>query len=153
MSVRAGAEVCVTDNNRNTCLILAAHHTETVRTLLCLPEVDCVNQSNTSGFTPLHGAVSQKHPDVSKLLIDAGADIEAVNYIGRTPLHCACEVGALEIVEMLVKAGADESVVDNKSHTSLNIAAYRGHTETVRYLVGLLGGLLVSILAVRKISK
>ena len=52
-----------------------------------------------------------------------------------------------------MKAGADESVVDNKSHTSLNIAAYRGHTETVRYLVGLLGGLLVSILAVRKISK
>ena len=138
MLVKAGADVCVTDNKGNTCLSLAAYngHTETVRTLLCMPEVD-VNQSNCRSDTPLHLAVLQNYPDVSKLLIDAGADIEAMNCTGRTPLHCACSAGALGIVQMLVEAGADVHVVDNKSNTCLIIASQRGHTETVRYLVGL----------------
>ena len=73
--VKAGAGVCVTDNKGETCLVYAAHHghIETVRTLLCMPEVD-VNQSNNRGVTPLRRAVLRKYSDVSKLLIDAGAD-------------------------------------------------------------------------------
>ena len=74
--VKAGAGVCVTNNQGDTCLMYAVYwgHTETVRTLLCMPEVD-VNQSNNSGRTPLRRAVLRKHSDVSKLLIDAGADL------------------------------------------------------------------------------
>ena len=135
--VRAGADVCVTDDEGDTCLMLAAHfgHTETVRALLCMPEVD-VNHSNNSGSTSLHRAVSQKHSDVVEVLIDAGADIDAKEG-GCTPLHWACAEPELEIVLMLVKAGADVCEVDNKSNTCLIIAADHGHTETVRYLVGL----------------
>ena len=75
--VKAGARVCVTENIGDTCLMYAVYwgHTETVRALLCMPEVD-VNQSNNSGLTPLRRAVSRKHSDVSKLLIDAGAEVD-----------------------------------------------------------------------------
>ena len=144
--LKAGAGMCVTDNLEETCLTLATtyNHTETVRTLLCMPEVD-VNQSNTSGTTSLHHAVSQKHPDVVQVLIDAGADIEGKNCTGptwenthgRTPLHYACEVGELENVQMLVEAGADVSAADETGGTCLSLAADVGHTETVRYLAGL----------------
>ena len=141
---RAGAGVCVTDDKGLTCLMLAATfgHTETVRTLLCMPEVD-VNQSDNSGNTPLHHAAMRQHLDVVQLLIDAGADIDAKNvhfYNGRgcTPLHYACAGGELDIVKMLVNAGADVSVADNNpGNTCLTLAAQKGHTETVRYLVGL----------------
>ena len=138
MLVEAGADVSVVDDDGYTCLILAVDvgHTETVRTLLCMTEVD-VNQSNAEGNTPLHFAVSQKDFAVSKVLIDAGADVEAKDSEGSTPLHCACEVGELEIVKMLVKAGADVSVVDDAGSTCLILAASFGHAETVRYLVGL----------------
>ena len=136
--VRAGADVCVTDNNGYTCLSLAAYYgqTETVRTLLCMPEVD-VNQSNSSCNTALHYAVAQKNSDVVQLLIDAGADVEAKNSLGSTPLHCACQVGKLDITQMLVEAGVDVCEVDNKGYACLILAVYRGRTETVRYLVGL----------------
>ena len=136
--VRAGAGVCVTDNKGETCLTRAAAkgHTETVRTLLCMPEVD-VNQSNNRGNTSLHLAVLQKHAAVVQLLIDAGADVEAQNSRGRAPLHFACEVGELDIVQMFVEAGADVCVVDEQGNTCLIVASYFGHTETVRYLVGL----------------
>ena len=137
MLVRAGADVSVTDNKGHTCLTIAADngHTETVRSLLCLPEAD-VNQSDINGLTSLNHAVTQKHSDVVQVLIDAGADVEA-NNIGLTPLHRACKCGALEIVQMLVEAGADVRVVDHHGITCLMGAAYIGRTETVRYLVGL----------------
>ena len=136
--VKAGAGVCVADNEGNTCLALASAngHTETVRTLLCMPEVD-VNQSNTRGLTPLHGAVLKNHPDMVQVLIDAGADIEAKDDEMYSPLHCACEVGALEVVKMWIKVGADVCATDCDGDTCLTVAAYYGHTETVRYLVGL----------------
>ena len=75
--VKAGAGVRVADNRGETCLMYAVYrgHTETVRTLLCMPEVD-VNQSSNSGLTPLRNAVLRKHSDVSQLLIDAGADVD-----------------------------------------------------------------------------
>ena len=136
--LKAGAGVCVADNKGDTCFTIAAlgGHTETVRTLLCMPEVD-VNQSNHQGFTPLHCTAFTNHSDVAQVLIDAGADIEARTRRGSTPLHCACQGGALENSQMLVEAGANVRDVDDQGRTCLSIAAYYGHTETVRYLVGL----------------
>ena len=134
--LKAGADVCVTDNKGDTCLTLATHHghTETVRTLLCMPGVD-VYKSNNRGNTSLH--LAPDHSAVVQLLIDAGADVEAKNSFGNTPLHWACQVGELDSAQMLVKAGADVCAVDDESTTCLILAAQHGHTATVRYLVGL----------------
>ena len=136
--VKAGAEVRATDNKGYTCLMCASYegHTETVRYLVGLPEVD-MNHLNNRGYTSLHRAVFENHSDVVKVLIDAGADVEAKNDNGRSPLHRACMVGNPEIVQMLVEAGADVCAVDGKSDRCLSVAACHGHTETVRYLVGL----------------
>ena len=138
MLVKAGAGVCVTDDKGLTCLSLAVAygHTETVRSLLCMPEVD-VNQSNNSGSTSLHHAVAQKHSDVVELLIDAGADIEVKYNEGRgcSPLHVASQCGKLRDVEALLKAGAGVCVTDNFGETCLSLAAANGQTETVRTLL------------------
>ena len=141
MLVRAGAGVCVTSDEGDTCISLAAvnGHTETVRALLCMPEVD-VNESDNWSCTPLHRAAFDNYSDVVRLLIDAGADVEATNSSGCASLHRACEgggAGELEIVKTLVEAGADVCAVDAYSNTCLILAAVFGHTDTVRYLVGL----------------
>ena len=156
MLVEAGANVCgvteycpkrVRANRRggkkggNTCLMLAVlnGHTETVRYLAGLPEVD-LNSQNNSGATSLRKAVFLKQSDVVQVLIDAGADIEAKGgegHGGRTPLNCACVGENLAIVQMLVKAGANVSEVDAKGDRCLSVAASYGRTETVRYLLGL----------------
>ena len=130
MLVKAGAGVCATDNKGHTCLTLAAWcgHTETVRYLLCLPEVD-VTQSNNRGYTALHRAVPMKHADVVEVLIDAGADVEGKrDGICNTPLHYACEVGEREIVRMLLEAGADIEAIDEN-------ASNETHADVVQVLL------------------
>ena len=123
------------EGNKFLNLVASNGHTETVRYLVGLPEVD-VNQ-RVRNLTALHCAAKEGHPDVVRVLIDAGADIDTKNN-GRSPLHCASDSGALEVVKTLVEAGAGVNVTDgNEGRTCLSLAASNGHTETVRYLVGL----------------
>ena len=138
MLVKAGADVRATDAERDTCLTLAAHfgHTDTVRYLVSLPEVD-LNHQEYRNFTALHLSVQEKHGDMVPVLIDAGADIETKTDTGRSPLHLASISGELTTVKMLVKAGADVRATDANRDTCLILAAYFGHTDTVRYLVSL----------------
>ena len=135
---KAGADVRATDAKGATCLISAAYegHTDTVRYLVGLPEVD-LNHQGSNKRTALHVAVHQKHADVVQMLIDAGADIETKNDKGHSPLHLASSSGALTTAKMLVKAGADVRATDDKGNTCLILAAYLGHTDTVRYLMSL----------------
>ena len=74
--VEAGAGVRATDNEGHTCLIIAAccGHTETVRYLVGLPEVDVNYQDAANNFTALQYAVDEEEMDVVQVLIDAGAD-------------------------------------------------------------------------------
>ena len=141
MLVRAGVGVRDTNYVGHTCLSHAARfgHTEIVRYLLCLPEVD-VNQRDTDNGTALQLAlwdVSEKRRDVVQVLIDAGADVNTQNNYRYSPLHYACESGVLDVVKMLVRAGAGVRATNDSGRTCLMLAARLGRTEIVRYLVGL----------------
>ena len=73
MLVRAGAGVRATNDEGWTCLITAARygHTETVRYLVGLPEVELNHRDTAKNYTALHYAVEQKHTDVAQVLTDA----------------------------------------------------------------------------------
>ena len=64
----------------------------------------------TSGETPLHGAASLGEVGVAEVLIDHGANIEAVAaYPGipdGTPLDFAVHFGMVDVVDLLVRRGA-----------------------------------------------
>ena len=139
--VKAGADVCATDDKGTTCLMsaLGSGHTETVRYLVGLPDVD-VNAANNRSWTSLRIAVTKNdkcHPEVVQMLNDAGADIEAKDEQGRSPLLLACELGQLDALKMLVEAGAAVCATDSLGDACLILAASFGQTDIVRYLVGL----------------
>ncbi|KAJ8121796.1 hypothetical protein ONZ43_g1841 [Nemania bipapillata] len=63
-----------------------------------------------NGSQPIHFAASQGTVESVRILLDAGADINAVNDAGRTPLHWAAERGKWDIVELLLDRGVDAAI-------------------------------------------
>jgi len=73
------------------------------------------------GSCILHVAAACAHVEVTKLLLENGADINLPNSKNaRTALHYACKKGSLEMVEFLVDNGADVHCVDINGQTPLH---------------------------------
>ena len=94
---------------------------------------------NTQGGrcgTPLHAAVSQEeHIELSKLLVERGADVDALNSVKWTPLHIACHLGHLDTVKWLLASGASPNSQSEKSWTPLHLAVNHGHLKVAQKLL------------------
>lgn len=53
-------------------------------------------------YTPLHAAAASGNVECVRILINAGADIEAKNVYGNTPLHIACLNGCPLVIKALM---------------------------------------------------
>jgi len=87
------------------------------------------------GCTCLMIAAWSGHLDISRLLIDKGAQVEAKSSYGRTPLHLAAEEGHVEIVRLLCDHGADVEARNISGFRPLHYAAYNGHISVVKELI------------------
>lgn len=85
--------------------------------------------------SPLHIAAENSHCDIISDLLEAGADIEAVDYVNRTPLMYACDKGKLEVVELLLSCGANYNTQDKYLLGPLHLAADIGAVEIVGALI------------------
>ena len=94
-----------------------------------------INATDNLGFTPLHGAAIHGHTEISRALIELGADVNAD--FGAKPLHWAAMNGHTEIARALIELGGADVNADNFGSTPLHEAARYGHTETVRALIEL----------------
>jgi len=83
------------------------------------------------GTTALMRAAQQGYPENVKALIDAGADINAVDDDGWPALMRADSV---EVVRVLVNAGADLTIKNKDGETALSMARRYDQTEVVKLL-------------------
>ncbi|XP_048245484.1 ankyrin-1-like [Haliotis rufescens] len=60
--------------------------------------------------TPLHIACLNQDPDLTKILLAAGADTNAVNGFGLTPLHATFHHGNSKCLSMLLNKGANVNI-------------------------------------------
>ena len=74
-------------------------------------------------------------PDVTRLLLEHGADINAWVKDSRTPLHVAVENRMVEVVRMLHEHGANIGVEDDAGRTPLHLAASYGSVQTMHVLL------------------
>lgn len=64
-------------------------------------------RSLTSGETPLHIMAIWGDVEAARVLLDAGAEIDALGEEDHTPLHEAIHQGHIEMVRFLVARGAN----------------------------------------------
>ena len=89
------------------------------------------------GSSPLITAAVFNKPEMAKLLIDAGADINFQNNDGSTALISAAFFGRPEIVKMLLDKGADKTIKNKYNTTALdNVTAPFAEVKDVYDLMG-----------------
>lgn len=92
-------------------------HLEIVNILL-LHHADPNSASNNPmRVTPLHSAIAGNHYAVAAKLVEAGANVNAVQADGFTPLMGAAQNGNLQMVELLLAHGADKNARVDKHAT------------------------------------
>ena len=93
-------------------------------------------------MTALHLAVGFNHGfnkffssvEVVRALIEAGADVNAVDSNQMSPLHLASSLNWL-VVPLLLEAGANVNVMDKRGLTPLWFAAVARHKSVIAALI------------------
>ena len=93
-------------------------------------------QSIKQGMTALHLASEYGHPEVAKLLIEAGADVNATEDDSKLA-HCIGRqsMDMREVVTLLLENGAGVDVMDGEGFAPIHWAAEYGHLEVIKILV------------------
>jgi len=69
-----------------------------------------IDSRDVEGDTPLHVMVWREDLYGAKILMEAGADVNAVGDMGETPLHVALTKENEELTEVLLKSGANPDI-------------------------------------------
>ena len=88
-----------------------------------------VNQpsNNPQKVMPLHSAAAGQHLEVAKLLLAAGAEVDAVQEGGFTPLMSAAQNGQVEMMSLLLDHGADRTKQTPDGRSAYSFADGHAH--------------------------
>jgi ankyrin repeat protein len=146
--LKYGADANASGRDSVTALHAAASRGDSVMTDVLLKAYANPNLRDTSALTPLmyavmHGAWVNYLRGISvvKMLINAGADVNAVNKNKVTVLQFACNVKGsldigfeeqrLKIVQLLLDKGADVTVRNSHGLTALDMAKILGKSDLI----------------------
>ncbi len=131
--VRAGAEVNVTSSGETPLHVAARKgHDAVVTALLRAPSV-AVDNRTSIGQTPLWSAVQSEQVEITRLLLQSGANPNA-RTLGTTPLMIAAYKGNATIVRVLIEWKADPNARGPDATSALSIAQKLKHYRIVEIL-------------------
>lgn len=137
--LRAGADPTALDRNGQTALHLCCEYEQQDCLSLLLSQSSsstCLETRNYEGLSPLHLAVLRGHKDLARMLLNVGADINAMDIkSGQSPLMHAVESNNVDMVHFLIETGCDVNSQSYSGNTALHSACGRGQVDTVRLLL------------------
>jgi ankyrin repeat protein len=89
---------------------------------------------NAFANQPLHAAAAGRHIEICRMLVAAGADVNATQHWGYMPLHEAAQHGDDEMVELFLSAGGDPTVSVADGGTPADLAEAAGHHDVANRL-------------------
>lgn len=117
-------------------LALATHFNkeEAVRILLTHKADPDIPTQNEESLYPLQIALLNKNNAISKLLIEAGADVNSIPSNGQTALHLAAQQGNIELIVLLLENGARIELKNMNNKTASDLAASKGYGDIAEIL-------------------
>jgi ankyrin repeat protein len=85
---------------------------------------------------PLADASYNGYPEIVNLLLDAGANVNAIsdNEFGSSPLHQAAINGGIEVAKVLIARGANVNAKTKQGRTPLYLASAKKDAEVMEFL-------------------
>ncbi|MCI4378757.1 hypothetical protein PGIGA_G00219940, partial [Pangasianodon gigas] len=90
---------------------------------------------NHKGETRLHLAAIKGDVEMTRALLEQGADPNLKDYAGWTPLHEACNLGHVGVVEVLLQQGALINTPGYENDSPLHDAVRNGHAAVAKLLL------------------
>ncbi len=119
-------------NNGGATPLMAAASTSDARTVKLFLDLGLpVEEEDEQGFTAfMHASMNNGDPEVFKILLKAGAEVDKRNAGGVTPLMNAVTAPcpSPEVLRVLVQGGAKVNAVDNEGRTALMRAAQHAYS-------------------------
>ena len=127
------ADVNIEDNNGYTALMQAVTigYADTFK-ILVNPQFS--QYSRNGKGRALIVAARLGRTEISRILIDKGADVNTKDSKGKTALMLASLNGYTSIVDLLIKNHANLNMTDNRGRTALLLAKKKGHTDIAEIL-------------------
>lgn len=88
-----------------------------------------------AGVALLHVAIRRTGPEITKLLLDYGADVDAKDDKGEPALYTAVRECKLPLVKLLLEHGADPNIKGGLVGNALNVAIIKGLSKTAETLL------------------
>jgi serine/threonine-protein phosphatase 6 regulatory ankyrin repeat subunit A len=141
--ILAGTSAAIVDRFGRTALHYAGSSNDPAVCLVLLDAFSSPISADIRGRTPLHyAAVVDDSSECSKIFVEAGADLAAIDRMQVTPIHLACLNGHKETLEWLLEYLDDDSKVaaavnalDSVKRSPLHYAAFGGHSLIVSTLL------------------
>ncbi|KAF7652561.1 hypothetical protein LDENG_00095230 [Lucifuga dentata] len=137
--LKAGADPAALDRNGQTALHLCCEYHQHDCLFVVLSQSSssmCLEIRNYEGLSPLHLAVQHGCKDLARMLLDSGADINAMDVkSGQSPLMHAVESSNSDMVHFLIENGCDVNSQSYSGNTALHSACGRGQVDTARLLL------------------
>jgi len=126
----------VWDTNCFTILAIAAFSgAKTIVEFLINKKAQINQMDLINSRTALHWAVASKNYEIAKMLVEAGAYVNALDRDYVSPLILAANSGDLIIVQMLIRKGALMTQCDRMRSSALHYASMRLHGHIARELI------------------
>lgn len=128
--IERGADVNAKDEDGNSPLLCLLR-----QSVMAVAELN-KNKGNVNWkyYGKVHDYISNT-PDMVQLLVENGADVNAMDNSGVTPLFWAAGAGMIDTVKFLIEKGADVNARAEGGVTPLFVAAEEGMIETVKILI------------------
>jgi len=134
--LEAKANINATDKKGRTPLMHSVKKNHLSATQILLDyEADILAQDSLGNDALKNAIISKASPDMIRLLINNGADINSINFNGITPLILAVKFDDDEIVELLIDRRADIHVEDHEHHNALYYAAFNNNLYALQTLL------------------
>jgi ankyrin repeat protein len=120
-----------------TALMKAVQKNDAARVKTLIAEGANVDELDPNGDAPLVMAAYLGHADIVQMLLEAGADLTAVDPgMKATALHAAAYAGRTEAARLLIRYGIDIDKQGPKNgYTALHDAIWQNNVETARVII------------------